>query len=972
MSASSSSSVHGDFFTNNANKSYQNDTLNPYYMHPNENPALVLVTPLLNGSNYHSWSRSMTVAIRSKNKLHFLTGSLPRPDDDNRDSMAWDRCNTMLMSWLTNSVEPEIAQSVLWMDAASDIWKELKDRFYQGDVFRISDIQEEICTLKQGDSSISSYYTKLKKLWQELDNFRPIPSCDCVPTCQAIDKIRNYRDGDQVIRFLKGLNEQYSTVKSQIMLMDPLPNICKVYSLLVQQERQAVVPLDESKLLAAANLNYPGRGTSSNRGRGSKAGRTTGGRGKGSRVCTHCGMTNHTVDNCFKKHGYPPHWQQNGGSVNHVNNDDEVQSEANEDLSNDQDSGSLMFTPEQHKALLALLQSSSSMSSHSINHFTSKSPLGTGIICTLPSSTNLESFILDTGATDHVCHCLQFFQFIKRIKPINIKLPNGTLVQTCHAGSISFDQNFFLSDVLYIPNFSFNLISVPKLTHTLACNLLFDKSKCLIQDLYSKMMIGTAELKHGLYILTTPLVSLPHTLPRHSINSITSTSVNKPNDHALWHMRFGHVSDEKLFEINKIFPSVKFKSSSLPCDVCFYAKQKRLPFPHSQHISKSVFDIVHIDIWGPIATPSMLGYRYFLTVVDDKSRFTWIFLMKYKSETSNLIKSFVKMIQTQFNITIKCIRFDNGNEFLLRDFYAETGILHQTSCVGTPQQNGIVERKHQHILGVTRALLFQSNLPKSFWSHAVSHAIHIINRLPTPFLQNKSPYQILHNTLPDFSILKVFGSLCFASTLKAHRLKLDSRSRKCIYLGSKTGVKGHILFDLHTKELFLSRDVSFFEHLFPYNKISSDTTTHIPTPTIPDPAYLDDLFQYSPQNLPTTTHHNSPSLNTQSPLSSNNHHSPSNSVNTNPQILSQNISTTSLPVTTSTSSLSQPVVEPLRRSTRQTTKPAYLQDFHCNLVKHTIHDSASSVPNSPSSSKYPLSASLTYQSLSPAHTHTSS
>jgi hypothetical protein len=384
------------------------------------------------------------------------------------------------MSWLTNSVEPEIAQSVLWMDSASDIWKDLKDRFYQGDVFRISDIQEEICTLKQGDSSISSYYTKLKKLWQELDNFRPIPSCDCVPTCQAVDKIRSYRDGDQVIRFLKGLNEQYSTVKSQIMLMDPLPNICKVYSLLVQQERQAVIPLDESKLLAATNINYQGRGTSSGRGKGTKPGRTTGGRGKGSRVCTHCGMTNHTVDNCFKKHGYPPHWQQNSGTINNVNNDEEVQSEANEDLSNDQDSGSLMFTPEQHKALLALLQGSSSMSSHSINHFTSKSHLGTGIICTFPSSTKIASFILDTGATDHVCHSLHFFQFIKRIKPINIKLPNGSLVQACHAGSISFDQNFHLSDVLYIPEFSFNLISVPKLTHTLVCHLLFDKSKCII------------------------------------------------------------------------------------------------------------------------------------------------------------------------------------------------------------------------------------------------------------------------------------------------------------------------------------------------------------------------------------------------------------------------------------------------------------------------------------------------------------
>ncbi|XP_045830694.1 uncharacterized protein LOC123921985 [Trifolium pratense] len=149
---SSASSFHGGLFTNNANKGYQNDTLNPYFMHPNENPAIVLVTPLFNGGNYHSWSRSMTVAIRSKNKLHFLNGTLPRPLDDDRDCMAWDRCNTMIMSWITNSVEPEIAQSVLWMDVASEMWQELKDRFYQGDVFRISDIQDEISSLKQGFS----------------------------------------------------------------------------------------------------------------------------------------------------------------------------------------------------------------------------------------------------------------------------------------------------------------------------------------------------------------------------------------------------------------------------------------------------------------------------------------------------------------------------------------------------------------------------------------------------------------------------------------------------------------------------------------------------------------------------------------------------------------------------------------------------------------------------------------------------
>ncbi|GAU23069.1 hypothetical protein TSUD_183680 [Trifolium subterraneum] len=378
-------------FINNANKGYQNDTLNPYFMHPNENPALVHVTPLLHGPNYHSWSRSMTVAIRSKNKLHFINGSLPRPLDDDLD-----------------------------------IWKDLKARFYQGDIFRISDLQDEICNLKRGDSTISSYYTKLTQLWQESDNFRPIPSSECVVTCQAITKIRSYRDGDQVIRFLKGLNDQYSHVKSQIMLMDPLPPISKVYSLLIQQERQTVIPLDESKLLAMSNnqhstmnnnQNYArdnqsyARGSSSHRGRGSASrggGRSSYGRGKNSKVCTYCGMTNHVIDDCFKKYGYPPHWKQNGNDngnavVNNVSNgnDEDAQSEAPGYQQNEQTPGSLMLTPEQHQSLLALLQGSSSMPSHSVNHITSNPHSNTSIVCTIPSNTKLESFILDIGAIDH-------------------------------------------------------------------------------------------------------------------------------------------------------------------------------------------------------------------------------------------------------------------------------------------------------------------------------------------------------------------------------------------------------------------------------------------------------------------------------------------------------------------------------------------------------------------------------------------
>jgi len=128
--------------------------------------------------------------------------------------------------------------------------------------------------------------------------------------------------------------------------------------------------------------------------------------------------------------------------------------------------------------------------------------------------------------------------------------------------------------------------------------------------------------------------------------------------------------------------------------------------------------------------------------------------------------------------------------------------------------NSIVERKHQHILNVVRSIMFHSNLPKQFWCYAVCHAIYIINCLPSAAIRFKVPYELLYGQKPDMSMLRVFGCLCFASTIAKNRDKLDSRSRKCIFLGFKTGVKGYIVLDIKTREVFIIRDVVFHEEIF--------------------------------------------------------------------------------------------------------------------------------------------------------------
>ncbi|KAK9129540.1 hypothetical protein Sjap_010027 [Stephania japonica] len=190
--------------------------------------------------------------------------------------------------------------------------------------------------------------------------------------------------------------------------------------------------------------------------------------------------------------------------------------------------------------------------------------------------------------------------------------------------------------------------------------------------------------------------------------------------------------------------------------------------------------------------------------------------MRSKSEARSLMQNFVALIETQFNIKIKCFRSDQGKEFDMPNFYSEKGIIHQKSCVYTPKQNSKVESKHQHILNVARALSFQAKLPHSFWADCVAHVVHLINIVPSPIIHNRTPFKLLYNKPPNFTSLKVFGCLSFASSYPVSRNKLDQRARKCIFLGFGAGIKGYKLYDLNNYQIFFSRNVIFYEDIFPF------------------------------------------------------------------------------------------------------------------------------------------------------------
>ncbi|CAA7030830.1 unnamed protein product [Microthlaspi erraticum] len=199
---------------------------------------------------------------------------------------------------------------------------------------------------------------------------------------------------------------------------------------------------------------------------------------------------------------------------------------------------------------------------------------------------------------------------------------------------------------------------------------------------------------------------------------------------------------------------------------------------------------------GSLSHYCFLWISLFLTIVDDHSRAVWLYLLSDKTMVQQQIREFLTMIERLFAKKVKTIRSDNGSEFLcLTRFFREHGIVHETSCVHTPQQNGRAERKHRHILNVARALGFQAQLPIEYWGECILTAGYLINRTPSILLKSKTPFEMLYGHAPGYKHIRVFGCLAYAHNLDKGD-KFASRSRRCIFLGYPYGKKGWKLYDL--------------------------------------------------------------------------------------------------------------------------------------------------------------------------------
>ncbi|GJQ99480.1 retrovirus-related pol polyprotein from transposon TNT 1-94 [Tanacetum coccineum] len=232
----------------------------------------------------------------------------------------------------------------------------------------------------------------------------------------------------------------------------------------------------------------------------------------------------------------------------------------------------------------------------------------------------------------------------------------------------------------------------------------------------------------------------------------------------LSHLNFGAINHLARHGLVRGLPKLKFEKDHL-CFACAMGKRKKKPHkPKSEDTNQEKLNLLHMNLCGPMRVASIDGKKYILVIVDDYSRFTWVKCLRSKYEAPYFIIKFLKMIQVRLQVPVQRIRTINGTKFVnqnLREYYEKVGISHETSVARSLQQNGVVERRNLTLIEAAHTMLIYAKAPLFLWAESVATACYTQNHSIIRLRYDKTPYELLHDKLPDLSFFYVFGALCY-------------------------------------------------------------------------------------------------------------------------------------------------------------------------------------------------------------------
>ncbi|GJU65111.1 putative ribonuclease H-like domain-containing protein [Tanacetum coccineum] len=376
--------------------------------------------------------------------------------------------------------------------------------------------------------------------------------------------------------------------------------------------------------------------------------------------------------------------------------------------------------------------------------------------------------------------------------------------------------NLDFNDVYFVDELKFNLFSVSQMCDK-KNSVLFTETECLILSPSFKLLdesqvVLRAPKKDDVYNL-----NLKNIIPSGGITCLYANAT--ADESKLWHRRLGHVNFKNINKLVKGhlvrgLPSKVFVNDHT-CVACKKGKQHKASCKAKlERIIRKPLELLHMDLFGPVSVESINKKRYCLVVTDDFSRFSWVFFLATKDETSEILCKFIIGLENQLNHNVKIIRCDNGTEFknhAMNEFCAKKGIKREFSVARTPQQNGVAERKNRTLIEAARTMLADSLLPIPFWAEAVNTACYVLNRVLVTKPQNKTPYELLIGNSPSISFMRPFGCpLTILNTLDSLG-KFDGKSDEGYLLGYSTTSKAFRVYNKRTKRVEENLHIDFLE-----------------------------------------------------------------------------------------------------------------------------------------------------------------
>ena len=317
-----------------------------------------------------------------------------------------------------------------------------------------------------------------------------------------------------------------------------------------------------------------------------------------------------------------------------------------------------------------------------------------------------------------------------------------------------------MKDTVYSPSMRKNLISISRL-ESIGFKVLFGDGK--VKILMNGNLVQSGNRFDGLYYIEDFMDIRGMDCMVTEQNSVVRNidGNNNCSESYLWHLRLCHISKNRIKRlISSGILNFKWEDYGI-CEACVVGKMTRAPFPKASR-STEPLAIVHSDISGEMSVPTFGQKVYFITFIDDFSRYGYVYLIKHKSKGFDMFKVFKAEVENQLNKKIKVLRTDRGGEYtsgILDDFCKENGIIHHYTLPYTPQQNGVAERRNRTLMDMVRSMMAYSNLPLSFWGEALHTGVYLLIHSPSKYVSS-TPYELWKGRKPTLLKLSSVGMQC--------------------------------------------------------------------------------------------------------------------------------------------------------------------------------------------------------------------